>query len=145
MSIIEIFEKFIDDEIIQHFVVKTKNYLLFLNCPDPNITANEIRCFLAILCVSGYNDLPFKRHFWDNGDGMRNIAVSQSIFHCTNNTEINQNDKGWKIRPFIEIMKKPFVNNFVPEEHLAYDESMVKYFGRHSCMQFIRGKPIRFG
>lgn len=34
MSVIEIFEKFIDDEIIQHFVVETKNYALFLNCPD---------------------------------------------------------------------------------------------------------------
>ncbi|KAB0805367.1 hypothetical protein PPYR_02337, partial [Photinus pyralis] len=28
---------------------------------------------------------------------------------------------------------------------LNYDEAMVKYFGRHSCKQFIRGKPIRFG
>jgi len=53
LSIIDIFEKFIDDEIIQHFVVETKNYALFLNCPDPNITSNEIRCFLAILFVSG--------------------------------------------------------------------------------------------
>uniref|UniRef100_A0A8C4S861 PiggyBac transposable element-derived protein domain-containing protein n=1 Tax=Erpetoichthys calabaricus TaxID=27687 RepID=A0A8C4S861_ERPCA len=25
------------------------------------------------------------------------------------------------------------------------DESMVPYFGRHGCKQFIRGKPIRFG
>jgi DNA excision repair protein ERCC-6 len=156
MSIIDIFEKFIDDDIIQHFVVETKNYALFLNCPDPNIISNEIRCFLAILFVSGYNDLPSKRHYWDNGDDMKNIAVSQSMhrdrflqicrfFHCTNNTEINLNDKGWKIRPFIEMMKKRCVENFVPEEHLAYDESMVKYFGRHSCKQFIRGKPIRFG
>jgi len=156
MSIIDIFEKFIDDEIIQHFVAETKNYALFLNFPDPNITSNEIRCFLAILFVSGYNDLPSKRHYWDNGDDMKNIAVSQSMrrdrflqicrfFHCTNNTEINLNDKGWKIRPFIEMMKKRCVENFVPEEHLAYEESMVKYFGRHSCKQFIRGKPIRFG
>ncbi|KAL5239779.1 hypothetical protein ACI65C_007189 [Semiaphis heraclei] len=156
LSIVEIFEKFIDDEIIHHFVVETKNYALFLNYPDPNITANEIRCFLAILYLSGYNDLPSKRHYWDNGDDMKNIAVSQSMrrdrflqicrfFHCTNNTEINQDDKGWKIRPFIEMMKKRCVNNFVPEQHLAYDESMVKYFGRHSCKQFIRGKPIRFG
>ncbi|KAL4089999.1 hypothetical protein QTP88_024915 [Uroleucon formosanum] len=156
MSVIEIFENFIDDEIIQHFVAETKNYALFLNCPDPNITANEIRCFLAILYASSYNDLPSKRHYWDNGDDMKNIAVSQSMrrdrflqicrfFHCTNNTEINQNDKGWKIRPFIEMMKKRCVNNFVPEEHLAYDESMVKYFGRHTCKQFIRGKAIRFG
>lgn len=153
MSIIDIFEKFIDDEIIQHLLVETKNQALFLNCPDPNITANEIRCFLAILYLSGYNDLPSKGHYWDNGDHMKNIAVSQSMrrnrflqicrfFHCANYTEINHNDKGWKILPSIEMMNKRCVNNFVPEGHLAYDESMVKYFGRHSCKQFIRGKPI---
>ncbi|KAG5866826.1 hypothetical protein JTB14_016556 [Gonioctena quinquepunctata] len=43
------------------------------------------------------------------------------------------------------MMKKRCIDNFVPETHLAYDESMVKYFGRHGCKQFIRGKPIRFG
>lgn len=45
MSIIEIFEKFIDDEIIEHLVVETRKYALFLNCPDPNNTSDEIRCF----------------------------------------------------------------------------------------------------
>jgi len=34
---------------------------------------------------------------------------------------------------------------FVPYQILNYDESMVKYFGKHSCKQFIRGKPITFG
>jgi hypothetical protein len=34
---------------------------------------------------------------------------------------------------------------FLPEENLCYDECMVKYFGRHRCKQYIRGKPIRFG
>ena len=29
--------------------------------------------------------------------------------------------------------------------NLSVDESMVPYFGRHTCKQFIRGKPIRFG
>lgn len=43
------------------------------------------------------------------------------------------------------MMKKICVENFVPEEHLSYDESMVKYFGRHSCKQFTRENPIRFG
>ena len=28
---------------------------------------------------------------------------------------------------------------------MDYDESMVAYYGKHSCKQFIRGKPIRFG
>ena len=30
-------------------------------------------------------------------------------------------------------------------EDLSIDESMVPYFGRHSCKQFIRAKPVRFG
>lgn len=34
---------------------------------------------------------------------------------------------------------------FLPEEQLDFDESMVAYFGRHNCKQFIWGKPIRFG
>ncbi|KAJ8926533.1 hypothetical protein NQ314_021096 [Rhamnusium bicolor] len=35
-------------------------------------------------------------------------------------------------------------NFFVSERELSYDESMIKYFIKHSCKQFIRGKPIRF-
>ena len=30
-------------------------------------------------------------------------------------------------------------------EDLSIDESMVPYYGRHSCKQFIRAKSIRFG
>ncbi|KAL4126607.1 hypothetical protein QTP88_010819 [Uroleucon formosanum] len=37
------------------------------------------------------------------------------------------------------------IENFVPVQNINYDESMIKYFGRHSCKQFIQGKPIRFG
>ncbi|XP_060879200.1 piggyBac transposable element-derived protein 3-like [Metopolophium dirhodum] len=120
MSAIEIFEKFIDTEIVEHLVVETRRYALFLNCPDPNITEEEIRVFIAILYIC-------------------------RLLHLANNIDINQNDKAWKIRPVIEMLKKKCIENFIPEQHLAYDESMVKYFGRHSCKQFIRGKPIRFG
>ncbi|KAG5880966.1 hypothetical protein JTB14_018695 [Gonioctena quinquepunctata] len=28
---------------------------------------------------------------------------------------------------------------------MSYDESMKRYYVRHGCKQFIRGKPIRFG
>ncbi|CAG5044038.1 unnamed protein product [Parnassius apollo] len=31
------------------------------------------------------------------------------------------------------------------EENYSIDEAMVPYYGRHSCKQFIRGKPIRWG
>lgn len=156
MSIVDIFEQFIDIEFVEHLVAETRRYALFLNCPDPKITADDIRCFFAILFISGYNNLPSKRHYWDSKDDMKNLAVSQSMrrdrflqicrfIHCADNTKIDETDRAWKIRPLMEMLKKKCTENFIPEEHLAYDESMVKYFGRHGCKQFIRGKPIRFG
>ncbi|KAG5885392.1 hypothetical protein JTB14_002789 [Gonioctena quinquepunctata] len=41
--------------------------------------------------------------------------------------------------------KSKYVEHYQPEKHMSYDESMIKYHGRHPCKQFIRGKPIRFG
>ncbi|KAJ8969276.1 hypothetical protein NQ314_001814 [Rhamnusium bicolor] len=31
---------------------------------------------------------------------------------------------------------------FVAKEEINYGETVIKYFGRHSCKQFIGGKPI---
>ncbi|KAL0879672.1 hypothetical protein ABMA27_003387 [Loxostege sticticalis] len=38
-------------------------------------------------------------------------------------------------------------NRHIPNQNKNYsiDEAMVPYYGRHSCKQFIRGKPIRWG
>lgn len=67
------------------------------------------------------------------------------FIHCANNNEMNANDKVWKLRPVMDMLKDTFLNHFVPSQNLNFDESMVKYFGKHSCKQFIRDKPIRFG
>jgi len=42
-------------------VKETIRYALFVNCPDPNITNEEIRRFISILYLSGYNELPSKK------------------------------------------------------------------------------------
>ncbi|KAG5889889.1 hypothetical protein JTB14_032788 [Gonioctena quinquepunctata] len=156
MSAVEIFEQFIDTEIIEYFVNESRRYALFFNRPDPKISGDEIRCFIAILIVSGYNNLPSKRDYWNSGDDIRNAAVFQAMrrnrfldicrfIHSADNTKIDQTDKAWKIRPFMEMLKERCIKNFIPEKNVSYDESMVKYYGRHSCEQFIRGKPVRFG
>lgn len=61
--------------------------------------------------------------------------------HCGNNNNMNH-DKLFKLRPLMNKLKDNFIEHFVPSEFLNYDESMIKYFGRHSSKQFIRGKPI---
>lgn len=152
------FELFFDDEFIEFIVTESNRYALHKNCPDPNITAGEVRCFLAILILSGYNKLPSKRMYWEKSDDVQNKLVTNAMrrnrfelilrfIHFSNNGEFNPDtrDKLWKIRPLINHLKEKFAKYFVPEQNLSFDESMVRYYGKHGLKQFIRGKPIRFG
>lgn len=111
--------------------------------------------FHWLLIVSGYNVLPGCRFYLDTSPDMQNTMVRESmrrgrfekicrVLHCADNSTINE-DKYYKLRPLKNILKSRYLKHFVPEQALNYDESMVKYFVRHSCKQFIREKPIRFG
>jgi hypothetical protein len=156
MTPVEIFELFFDDKLILYLVEQSKIYSLFKNVNDFDVTDDEIRCFIGILILSGYNVLPGKRFYWYSLPDVGNEFVKDSMrrdrfisimrfIHCANNHEMNINDKFWKLRPVVNMLKNKFLEHFIPSQNLNYDESMVKYFGKHSCKQFIRGKPIRFG
>ncbi|KAG5863505.1 hypothetical protein JTB14_017428 [Gonioctena quinquepunctata] len=67
------------------------------------------------------------------------------FLHLAPNENMDQGDKLWKIRPFVDKIREKCGKYFVPEKDLSFDESMVKYYGKHSCKQFLRAKPIRFG
>lgn len=155
-SEVEMFEMFFDNKVISLLVEESNKYALSKNCPNPYITSDEIKCFIGILIVSGYNELPSKRMYWDTKSDVRNDLVADAMrrnrfenilrfLHCVDNDNLNPNDKLWKIRPVVDIIKRNCLEHYIPQQQLAYDESMVKYYGKHSCKQFIRGKPIRFG
>lgn len=152
----ECFEQFFDEEIIDLLVSESCKYSKFKNCTNFSVTSSEMKCFLAVLILSGYNILPGKKFYWDSSTDMGNQLVKNSIrrdrfisilryFHCADNSKIDLSDKFFKLRPLMDKLRNNFLKHFVPEEELNLDESMVKYFGRHPCKQFIRGKPIRFG
>ncbi|KAF2890591.1 hypothetical protein ILUMI_15582 [Ignelater luminosus] len=50
-----------------------------------------------------------------------------------------------KGKPLIVALNRLFMDYAPIEQSISIDESMIPYFGRHGCKQFIRGKPIRFG
>lgn len=153
---VEIFEQLFDSEILKLLCDESKNYALFKNEADPRISEDDIKCFLGILILSGYDVKPGKRYYWDSEDDMANFLVKSAMrrdrffeiakyIHCANNNDIDMTDKYYKIRPLMKKIKENFMKNFVPVREMNYDESMVKYFGHHGCKQFIRNKPIRFG
>ncbi|XP_028159394.1 piggyBac transposable element-derived protein 3-like, partial [Ostrinia furnacalis] len=149
------FECLFDCEIIHLFVEYTNLYATQKNKAG-NVTKEEMKCFFGILLFSGYVVLPRRQMYWENASdcGMPIIfnAMSRDRFnfimdnlHCCDNTNLQQNDKFAKIRPLLDALNAKFLN-FAPfEENHSIDEAMVPYYGGHSCKQFIRGKPIRWG
>jgi DNA excision repair protein ERCC-6 len=106
--------------------------------------------------VSGYNELPGRRFYWDSGmdTSIRMVcnAVRRDRFiqimkylHFADNNKMVAADKMCKLRCLIEKLRNNFLKHFVPVSELNFYESMVACHGCHSCKQFIRGKPIRFG
>ena len=143
-SIVDFFELFVDNDLIHLLVEESNRYAQSKNYPDPNITEDEIKCFIGILILSGYNQLPSKRNYWESTSDTHNELVYNSIrrnrfelilrfLHCANNDDFSttNKDKLWKIRPLIDHMKSRFSKYFSPERNLSYDESMVRCFGRH--------------
>lgn len=152
----ELFERFFDDELCQMIVDCTNEYAVFQNAVNPNITVNELRVFMGILLISGYNVISDREDYWSQGTDMHNPMISAAMsrqrfrtisrfLHFSRSADENRHDKMWKLRPLMMKLIANFVKNFRPEQHLSYDESMVAYYGPHSCKQFLREKPTRYG
>jgi DNA excision repair protein ERCC-6 len=151
-----LFELFFDDEVIATLIANSEKYALQKGKHGFQVTAGEFRLFMAILFSSGYASLPRRRMYWELSDDVRNIAISRAMtrnrfeellryLHCSDNEDLDSNDKTAKVRPLIRIMNEKFLTYFPKCTDLSIDESMLPYYGRHSMKQFIRGKPIRFG
>lgn len=159
MTCLEVFESIMTPEIFDFIVRESVRYATTSkNKPDFILSVEELKSFFGILLLSGYNKLTSERHYWSRDEDLgvslvknamsRNrYQVLKSMVHFCNNLEAPQHkeDKGFKIRKFISALQKSFMQYGVFEECLAVDEMMVKYYGRNSLKQFIRGKPVRFG
>ncbi|XP_050293841.1 piggyBac transposable element-derived protein 3-like [Anthonomus grandis grandis] len=121
---LELFFQYIDDEIID-LVVKYSNLYAIQHNRQGNIHSSEIKCFVGVLLLSGYNSLPRRSMYWENNSDAGN--------------------KFSKLRNLFSTLNEKF-QSFAPlEECHSVDESMVPYYGGHGSRQYIRGKSIRWG
>ena len=154
----EIFELFLDDNAIKHLTVQTVQYAAQKGDHQFSLSCNDMKVFLGILLLSGYNSVPRRRLYWSTELDTHNWLVSNSMrrnrfdeimkyFHAADNTDIRKEDRFAKVQPFMDILNKNFLTFgtvFGPSS-ISIDESMIPYYGRHPTKQFIRGKPIRWG
>lgn len=68
-----------------------------------------------------------------------------SLFHLANNEQATENDKLHKISRFHDIMQERWNQFYRLSPNLTLDEGMIPFSGRLSFLQFIKGKPTRWG
>lgn len=152
----EWFELFFDSEVIEHIRLSCEMYASQKGNMSFRLNEHELRGFLALLLLSGYNTPARYRLWWDTSSDCHHPGVSVLMsrnrfeeilkyFHVCDNTNLNKEDKFSKVRPFWELLNKKWMKFFPEEKHISIDESMIPYFGRHSTKQHLHGKPIRFG
>ncbi|XP_055906065.1 piggyBac transposable element-derived protein 3-like [Eupeodes corollae] len=154
---LQIFELFLDNEIINFIVESTNTYD---NADRNNLTFktnfNEIRTFIGIKYFSGLHTVPQLDLYWSNQPVFRcniikeamirdRFKLIKSFLNACDNSTIDPSDKFAKVSTLNNMLNKNFMQFGVFSHHLSIDEQMIPYYGRHSAKMFIRGKPIRFG
>ena len=154
---LSLFNLFFDDEIISFLVEMTTLYAKRdRGHVDFETSADEIRLFLAILLLTGYNSLPRRRLYWENSDDVHCEAVTKafsrnrfdllvSCLHCSDNMKLQQGDKMAKIRPLYDLLNERCKTYAPNVNDKSIDEAMIPYYGRNNSKQRMQNKPVRVG
>ena len=94
--------------------------------------------------------------YWEHNEDTHNTTVSSLLsrnrfdeimqnLHLAHNSNLNEEDKFAKVRPLIDKSNEQCLANYLPQQSVSINESMVPYFGRHGCKQYMRNKSVKFG
>ena len=120
-----------------------------------SISKEEIN-FTGFIFLSSYNIRKIARDYWsvDPHLGCSSFRKTmsrnrfeeiKSVFHVADNDFLEQDSRMSKVKLIYDMINEKIAQFGILHVSLSVDESMVPYFGRHSCKQFIKLKPIRFG
>jgi hypothetical protein len=171
----DIIERIITPEVIEHLVQETNRYAQQYFDKHPkdtlpqysyykkwdDIGVPEMRVFLGILFYMGYIKFPNYAMYWNTETlteipGFRKLMSRNKFLsilgflHVSNNDEAlpredPKHDKIGKIRPIMEMLREMWQQNFYPAREVSVDESIIAFKGRTGMMQYMPGKPHKWG
>jgi len=137
-----LFEDFFTAELFEFICLETVRYAHSKGKHNFELSVDELKAFMAILLLSGYVVLPRRSMYWERSDDTHNSVASSLMsrnrfdlimqnLHLADNANLDQTDKFAKVRKLIDYMNDSCLNNFLPEQTISIDKSMIPYFGRH--------------
>lgn len=155
LSPVGLFELFFDEGTITFIVNETNRYAWQKNV-NLGLTAQELKCVLGILILSGYISYPRRRMFWETSPDSHHHLVADAIrrdrfelifsyLHFADNSKLDESDRFAKVRPLIVRLNRNFQKHAPLEEFYSFGESMCEYFGHRGSKQLPVGKALRLG
>ena len=126
------------------------------NKPNFSVSKGEMSNFIGLIFLSGYNIHKSQYDYWSVSPDLRcdsfretmsrnRFAEIKPFLHAADNNALQEDTRMAKLKPLYNILNEKLVQFGIVHDSLSVDKSMVPYFGCHSCKQFIKAKPIRFG
>ncbi|KAB0800404.1 hypothetical protein PPYR_06144 [Photinus pyralis] len=159
-SPIDIFSKILGNDFLEKIVTETNRYAI-QNNNAIDLTVEELKAFIGMLIIMGFNPLPSLRLYWSSDPNFHNSRISAIMplkrflkilrfLHINDNENMLKKgeagfDKLHKVRPMITYLSDTFLNVYTPAQNLAVDESMVAFKGRTHLKQYMPLKPIKRG
>ncbi|KAM6148461.1 piggyBac transposable element-derived protein 2 [Erethizon dorsatum] len=139
LSPVGLFELFFDEGTI-NFIVNETNRYAWQKSINLGLTAQELKCVLGVLILSGYISYPRRRMFWETSPDSHHHLVADAIrrdrfelifsyLHFADNSELDESDRFAKVRPLIVRMNCNFQKHAPLEEFYSFGESLCEYFG----------------
>lgn len=118
-------------------------------------TPNEMKLFIFINFMFGIHRLPEVQMYWSTDPLLRVPAVADVMsrnrfnklnqyFHLNNNHDAVQKgnpgyDPLFKVRPLLDLVHGNSTKHYHPGQDISIDEAMIKFNGRLSFKQYIKG------
>ena len=153
-STMEIFEQLLSD-VLELMLQQTLTYPLQKNDPQFTLELNKIKTFMGILLFNVYHKPPQQSMYWEqspdagiplvyNAMTRQKFKTIKRYLHLNNNAMIDDTDKMYELRSFLDALNTNFQKFGIFHSHLSIDEMMIRYYGMHSAKMFMKGKPIKF-
>lgn len=120
MTPLQLFEMFLTNDILEYIIEETLRYAHNVkNDASFRLDIAELKCFIGILLLSGYHQVPSERMYWsaepDLGlsivqEGMTRNKYTKikAMLHFADNDKLDKSDRTYKIRSLIEKVNEKF-------------------------------------
>lgn len=149
----QFFSELITDDMLAKIEMESNMYGMSKSGIELKTTVKEIQIFIGLYLRMGLMKAYNVRAYWAKetryppvAEYMRRNRFQLLARHIHFNNENNDNidEKIWKIKPWLESIRKN-LEKILPTEAQSVDEIMVGFKGRCNIKQFIRNKPKKWG